>query len=200
MMRAPAILAAAVLLSACTPLKPPTDVPSIYVLDTRLAPGPLKAARDAVVAVDLPRARPGFDTAQMAYLRRPHEIEYFAKNRWADTPARMLAPLLVQALEQSGDFRAVVQAPGTTSADLRLQVEIVRLFQDFAARPSRVRFTLRVQVIDAGSRRALATREFDEMETSPSDDAYGGVLAANWALERLLRNVVDFTAEQAARR
>lgn len=190
---------AAVLLSACAPLQP-TAGPSTYVLDARLAPVPRKPARDAAVAVSPPRARPGFDTAQMAYVRRPHEIEYFAKNRWADTPARMLAPLLVQALDQSGGFRAVAQAPGAVSAELRLEVEIVRLLQDFADRPSRVRFTIRAQVIDAGSRQVLATREFDEVETAPDDDAYGGVVAANRALERLLRQVVDFTAEQASKR
>lgn len=200
MKRALAPLAAVALLSACSALPPLPEAASTYVLDARLAPPARKAAGNAVIAVSPPRARPGFDTASMAYVRRAHELEYFAKNRWADTPARMLAPLLVQALDRSGGFRAVVQAPGAVSADLRIEIEIVQLLQDFETRPSRVRFTLRAQLIEVASRRVLATREFDEAEGAPSDDAYGGVIAANRALERLLGQLVDFCSGQAAGR
>lgn len=111
----------------------------------------------------------------------------------------MLAPLLAQALEQSGTLRGVVQAPGGAAADLRLDVENVRLVQDFSTRPSRIRFTLRAQLIDIGARRMLATREFDEIESAPSDDPYGGVIAANRALERLLGQLAEFCAEAGER-
>lgn len=200
MKRALVPLAAVALLSACPALPPLPEAASTYVLDARLVPAAQKAPSKTVIAVSPPRARPGFDTASMAYVRRPHEVEYFAKNRWADTPARMLAPLLVQALDRSGGFRAVVQAPGAVSADLRIEVEIVQLLQDFETRPSRVRFTLRAQLIEVASRRVLATREFDEAESAASDDAYGGVIAANRALERLLGQLVDFCSGQAAGR
>mgnify|MGYP001370433122 FL=1 len=193
-------LAAAALLSACAALQPPPEMPSTYVLEARRATTAQQPKRDLVLAVSMPRARPGFDSAQMAYERRSHELEYFTKNRWADTPPRMLAPLLAEALDQSGGLRAGVQAPGAASADLRLDVEIVRLLQDFSTRPSRVRFTLRVQLVDVGTRRVLATREFDETENAPSDDAYGGVIAANRALERLLGQVVDFCLGQPVSR
>jgi cholesterol transport system auxiliary component len=97
-------------------------------------------------------------------------------------------------------LRAVVQAPGAAPADLRLDVEIARLLQDFSTRPSRVRFALRAQLVDVGTRRVLATREFDEIENAPSDDAYGGVIAANRALERLLGQIIDFCLEQPVSR
>lgn len=199
MKRVLAPLACVTLLSACAALPPP-EAMSTYVLDARLAPAARRAAGNAVIAVSVPRARPGFDSAQMAYVRRSHEIEYFTKNRWADTPARMLAPLLVQALDQYGGFRAVVQAPGAVSADLRLEVEVVRLLQDFETRPSRIRIILRAQLVEVAPRRVRATREFDEAEAAPSDDAYGGVIAANRALERLLGQLAEFCAEQAPAR
>jgi cholesterol transport system auxiliary component len=201
MTRVLAPLATAALLSACTALQPPAeDIQNIYILEARAPAGSPRAKRDLVLAVSMPRARPGFDTPQMAYERRPHEIEYFTRSRWADTPARMLAPLLAQALEQSGTLRGVVQAPRTAAADLRLDLEVVRLVQDFSIRPSRVRFTLRAQLIDARASRVLATREFDEIENTPSDDPYGGVIAANRMLERLLEQLADFCAEQTPSR
>ncbi len=156
------------------------------------------ARREGVLAVSPPRAQPGFDTDRMVYVQRPYEIEYFADNRWAEPPARMLAPLLAQALERSGAFRAVVQAPSAVAADLRLDTELVRLQQDFSTRPSRIELTLRAQLVDLRHGRSLATREFDVTEPAPHDDPYGGVVAANQAVARMLGQLVAFCADAAA--
>jgi cholesterol transport system auxiliary component len=201
MRRAAAAVAALALLAACTALQPPqVEQVSTYVLEAMPAAGAPRPKRDLVLEVSAPRARPGFDTPQMAYTQRANALEYFARNRWADTPARMLAPLLAQALEQSGGFRAVVQSPSLATAQLRLDTELVRLQQDFSARPSRVQLTLRAQLIDTDTRRVLAAAEFDETEAAPSDDPYGGVTAANRALGRLLERVAAFCAEAPASR
>jgi len=198
MRHAVAGLAAAALLAACTALQPPEpDRANTYVLELVRAPAAQLPKRDLVLEVAAPRARAVFDTPLMAYTRRPSALEYFARNRWADTPARMLAPLLAQALERSGGFRAVVQAPSAALADLRLDTELVRLQQDFAVRPSQVQLSLRAQLIDAGTRRVLASAEFDETEAAAGDDPYGGVVAANRALGRLLERLVNFCAEHS---
>jgi len=201
MRRATAGLAAVALLAACAALQPPeVEHANTYVLEAMPAAGAPRPKGDLVLEVSAPRARPGFDTPQMAYTQRANALEYFARNRWADTPARMLAPLLAQALDHSGGFRAVVQAPSLAAANLRLETELVRLQQDFGARPSRVRLTLRAQLIDTDARRVLASAEFDETEVAPSDDAYGGVIAANRALGRLLERLAKFCAETPAPR
>lgn len=188
----------AVLLAGCVGMQPPqAEAPAIYVLDARPAQKPARALQDVALAVSVPRARAGYDTAQMAFVRAPYELEYFAKSRWADTPPRMLAPLLVQALEQAGGFRAVVQAPNAVPADLRLDTELVRLQQNFATRPPQVELALRAQLVDVRSRRVLATAEFEEIEPTTREDAYGGVIAANRALQRLLARLADFAAEQS---
>jgi cholesterol transport system auxiliary component len=199
--RAGAAFAAMALLAACAPLAPPeAESANIYVLEPTSAAGAIPPKRDLVLEVTAPRARPGFDTAQMAYTRRANTLEYFGKNRWVDAPANMLAPLLAQALGHSGSFRAVVQAPSLAAADLRLDTELVRLQQDFSVKPSRVQFTLRAQLIDVKDRRVLASADFDETEAAPSDDPYGGVTAANRALGRLLERLAKFCAETTAAR
>lgn len=192
---------AVALLAACAAIQPPeVEHASTYVLEALPAAGAPRPKRDLVLEVTPPRARPGFDTPQMAYTQRANALEYFARNRWADTPARMLAPLLAQALDQSGGFRAVVQAPSLAAANFRLETELVRLQQEFGAKPSRVRLTVRAQLIDVDARRVLASAEFDETEAAPSDDPYGGVIAANQALGRLLERLATFCAETSAAR
>ena len=112
----------------------------------------------------------------------------------------MLAPLLVQALEQDGNFRAVVRTTNPSPADLRLETELVRLQHDFTTHPSRAQMTLRAQLYDVKGKKVLAVREFDAAENAPSEDAYGGVIAANTALERVLGQLTDFCVAESAKR
>jgi cholesterol transport system auxiliary component len=195
------LLATAALLAGCSGLQPAaTDAGNTFVLQARpLAPRPGPAS-DAVVEVSAPRAWPGFDTPRMAYVQRRYELDYFASHRWADTPARMLAPLLADALAQSRGFRAVVQTPSTVPAELRVTGELVRLQQNFLTHPSRVELTVRIDLLDVRGKRLLATRVFDEAEAAATDDPYGGVAAANAALQRVLDQVVDFCIAESARR
>ncbi len=195
------MLASVMLVGGCTALQPPREEsPDLYVLGAAPTIEVARAKRDAVVEIAAPRAWPGFDTPQMAYVREPHALDYFTKSQWADTPPRMLGPLLVQALEQGASFRAVVQSPSVVPADLRVDSELVRLQQNFATRPSRVELTLRVQLIDVRAKRVLAIRLFDETENAPTEDAHGGVVAANAALQRLLEKFVDFCVVESGAR
>jgi cholesterol transport system auxiliary component len=146
----------------------------------------------------VPRALPGFDTPQIVYVQQPHELNYFVTSRWADTPARMLEPLIAQAIVQTEGFKAVVQTSGVIPADVRLDTELVRLQQDFKTRPSRVQLTLRAQLVDVRGKRLLAAQQFDEVENADSEDAYGGVTAANRLLQRVLGKLAAFCVDASA--
>lgn len=191
-------LLAILLLAGCTGLTAPQgSSPNIYVLDARPDLQISAVRRDLALAVSMPQARPGFASAQIAYLQQPHELNYFASSRWADTPARMLQPLLAQALEQSKGFRAVVQT-SAIPADVRLDIELIRLQHDFTSPASRVQLTLQAQLIDLRSKRVLAVRQFDATENADSPDAYGGVSAANRLVRRVLGQVVEFCIAASA--
>lgn len=142
-----------------------------------------------VLVVGLPQAEAGFDSARIAYLQRPYEVNFYATNQWADTPARMLVPLLVRSLETTGLWRAVVSLPTTVRADYRLDISGLALQQEFLQRPSRTRVMLRAQLVELNAQRVMGSRSFEALEPAPSDDAYGGVLAANRATARVLHAV-----------
>lgn len=194
------LLASAILLAGCTGLQAPhMETPSSYLLEAKAATPATQTRHNLVLEVSMPRTRPGFDTQRMAYVRQPHELEYFAIHQWVDTPSHMLAPLLTQALEQSAGFRAVVQSPSAVTSDVRLDTELVRLQQDFGTQPSQVNLTLRAQLIDVRSKRVLATKQFDETENTTAENAYGGVTAANRALQRILEQLTEFCINESAR-
>jgi len=186
-------LTSTLLLAACGGLSAPQVASQdVYILESGPAIQSSQFKHDLVLLVSVPRALAGFDTPRMAYVQKPHELNYFAASRWADTPARMLVPLIAHALEQTESFRAVLQASGTLPADLRLDIELVRLQQDFKSRPSRVQLTLRAQLIDVRGKRLLAEHQFDAFEAASSDDAYGGVAAANRLVQRMLGELSEF--------
>ncbi|WP_165922883.1 ABC-type transport auxiliary lipoprotein family protein [Sulfurirhabdus autotrophica] len=148
--------------------------------------------------VSKPLARPGYDGTGMVYIQKPHELNYFAKNQWVDSPAKMLAPLLVQALERRSHFRAVIQNSGSATADMRLETEIIRIQQVFLTHPSTLQMTIRAQLIDISGKKVLATKEFDVSEKAASEDPYGGVIAANLAVKNLLNQIAEFCSAYAA--
>ena len=184
-------------LAACSALSPTaTPPPAFYALDSAplTAPAPASPAAPTLI-IHPPRAAAGFDSQRIIYVRESHKLEYFAHSEWIDPPARMLGPLLVAAIEQTGAFSAVVLTPGAAGGDLRLDTEIVRLQHEFQTSPSRVRFTLRAYLIDDKTRRVLAWRQFEAVADAASDDPYSGVLAANRAVQTVLQQLSVFCAE-----
>jgi cholesterol transport system auxiliary component len=148
-----------------------------------------------ILLVSLPLAEPGFETPRMVYVTRPYELEYYAVNQWVDQPTRMFATLMVQALGRTGSWRAVVPLPGSIRGDFRLDSYGFSLQQEFMQDPSLVRVALRAQLVDMKESRVVGTRAFEAVENAPSDDAYGGVLAANRAITALLDDITSWLRE-----
>lgn len=208
--RLPVLCAAALavtLAAGCGLMKPTaTPQPSFYSLDSAPAAarpasrvgGAALSSTAPTLIVNPPHAAAGYDSKRIIYLREPHKLEYYAHNQWVDTPARMYAPLIVAAVENTRAFRAVVPTPSAAAGDMRLDTEIVRLQHDFLSQPSRARFTLRAYIVDNTTRRVLAWREFDETSPASSEDPRGGVIAANRAVQMVLEQLAAFCAGAAA--
>lgn len=183
------------LLAGCVPL-PRTEEVKLFTLEGAFPPAAVKG-HGPTLMVAAPRARAGYDSAAMAYGRQPQELAYFARHRWVDTPPRMLTPLLVQALEASGTFSAVIAAPAGARARLRLETEVLRLRQDFSTTPSQVEFALRAQLSDLKSGEPLATRTFSARVACAGDDPAHGAQAANEAVRLVLAELARWAGEAA---
>jgi cholesterol transport system auxiliary component len=191
------------LLPACSSLLAPVPVAPLarYALDDitpttqAAAATPSATPGTATLLINLPHAAAGYDTAHMLYVRQPHQLEYFAQNEWVDTPARMLWPLITGTLARSGLFAAVLPAPDGVQGQYLLDVELVRLQHEFLQQPSQVHLTVRAYLHDSTRLQVLAWREFDVTVAAPSDNPYGGVLAANQAVQAMLDQLTAFCRE-----
>lgn len=193
-------------ISACGSFSPKNTVnPTFYALNRAQTPlpAPLVATSQTALptlVINPSSAASGFDSQHIIYLRQEYKLEYFANSEWIDPPARMLRPMLADAIVKTGAFQAVVLTPGAATGDVRLDTEIIRLVHDFTVKPSQVRFTLRATLVNDRTRRVLGWQEFNSNITAPSEDAYGGVLAANLAVQKVSQELADFCVSATSTR
>lgn len=171
---------------------------SIYLLETKPALARADEPGCQVVVVTPPEPAPGYASAQMMYRRTPNQLERFAYSRWAETPASMLEPLLVDALRGRNEFAAVLASPAPVKADLRVESEGLKLVQVFEGGASRVDLELDVRVYAPAERLLLATRKLEYSERTNAATAEAGVAAADRALAQLLGAFSDIVVEAAS--
>lgn len=185
----------ALALAGCNALQPSADPsPAYYTLElpeTAAVASPAAADAPSLLVLQ-PRSAPGFDSQRIIYLREAHRLEYFARSEWVDPPARMLGPLLVQRLQRGGGYRAVVLAPSASRNAQQLETQLLRLQHEFLGQPSQVRLQLRATVSDSRTRIVLGTRDFEAVVPSTDDTPYGGVRAANQAVQQVLDQLDAF--------
>lgn len=187
------MLLVALTLAGCTLPQDQSPPPQTYLLEgsTHAMP-PSRRSSNKTLLVTTPRAAPGFDSNRIAYTKEPPKLDYYNDSLWSDTPAKMLLPILVRVFESTGAFKAVLSPPAPALANLRVDVDVIRLQQEFMIRPSRVRFTARVKIVDMKSSHVLATQVFETIESAPSEDASGAARAANAAIQQALDQMVSF--------
>ncbi len=179
------------LLAGCG-LKPIHITPTqTYILNPTIPTIKAKPSQ-LTLLVETPKANPAFDTTQMAYVNKPYQLAYFSYNQWADTPAQMLHPLLVEALQNTNHFHAVIGNANSTKYDMVLSTRMLELQQVFLQQPSQIQLSVRIQLVDNNSHRVIAIKQLTITEPATENNPYSGVMAANKATEKLLQQISEF--------
>jgi len=180
------------LLSGCSvfgPVKGPTKT---YVINTVPCAVHTKSKSATTLLVSAIESNAAYDTTQMVYSEHPYQFAYFAKNSWAETPAQMLQPLIVQTLQNTHHFHAVTTSHSLAKVNYVLNTQLIELKQVFSPCKSEVHLKLRVQIMSAANFHIVATKEICVIEPAPQRNPYGGVVAANKAVANALSQLADF--------
>jgi ABC-type uncharacterized transport system auxiliary subunit len=167
-----------VLLSSCTLFTPVKTVrTTTYVLtDPVLSPNHSASHATKSLLVAVPSAPRWLNSSDMAYQTSASKINYFAENEWIAPPALMLEPIIAHALQQSGLYHAVVQAPFGGNVSERLDVQILTMQQDFTENPSVFSYTI----------------------PTVTNNPEGGVQAANKGIEEWIPELIAFCRRSPA--
>ena len=192
------ILLVILLLSSCSILGPiKQENQNVYVIDTLPSGMSKYSSHGGTILVLQPETRPVFNTTQMAYTDKPYQISYFSENQWAETPSMMLYPLLVQSLQNTNYFHAVVVPPFTGKYQYVLSTQILKLQQNFMHQSSFLEMKVRVQLSNVLTGQLVATRQYSIKMPMPQKSPYGGVIAANRAAASIMRQIAEFCVAHA---
>jgi ABC-type transport auxiliary lipoprotein component len=95
-------------LSGCPLVSPVRVEARKHVLDQIPTDTRSEETHPATLIVLVPETEAIYDTTQMVYMTRAHEVGYFSQNEWAETPSRMMQPLIVQTIRNTHHFSEVL--------------------------------------------------------------------------------------------
>ncbi len=181
------------LLSSCS-IFSPVNTPKIDTYEINTIPSvPVSRSSHSTIAVMQPESSAIYNTTEIAYTIAAYQVAYFARSRWIDTPPRMLQQLMIQTLQNTHHFKAVMFPTFTGHIDYVLSSQLVKLEQDFSVNPSLVKMIVRAQLLDAKTSRVLAVKQISVVVPAPQNTPYGGVMAANQAAADIVRQIAQFS-------
>lgn len=154
-----------------------------------------RQSRPITLLVAQPETRPIYNTTRMAYTSKPYQVSYFGENQWAETPSQMLHPLLVQSLQNTHYFRAVVVPPYVGKYDYLLSAQILSLQQNFIHEPNMLEMSVNVQISRISTGQLVATKQFSISVPITKKTPYAGVIAANKASARIIEQITEFSLQ-----
>ena len=181
-------------LTACSLLSPVrTTEQNTYVINKLPQTQPASKQTHLTLLVKTTSANSIYNSKNMAYINKPYEVAYFANNRWADKPTDMLMPLISQALQNQKYYQAVVTSAYSYNYDRTLNIKLLELQQNFLSHPSAIHLTVLAELLDTKSQKVIANKQFKIIEPATEDTPYGGVIAANNAVAKLIDKLVLFS-------
>jgi cholesterol transport system auxiliary component len=196
-LRHPALIACVVFLAGCSSFSPVNMDTKKNVLDDIPLDLPRESTHAATLLVLIPETVPAYATTQMAYSIEAHQIAYFTKNEWAETPSQMIQPLIVETLRNTHYFSEVLSPPDFGRHTFGLRVEILEIKQDFTSTPAMLRLAMRISLARDATNQIIATKELSVSQSMSERNPYAGVVAANEAMPKLLRELAAFVVEKA---
>lgn len=180
MIRGLALVALAALLGGCAELLRDAP-PQTYTLETPSLPP--ASAGDEVLRVRLTGVSAGYERPLMAYRAGDAlALDYFATARWVTPPAELITEQLAAALEATGRFRAVLTGAPPPVADHRLELELLRLEQDYrGGGPGMARLEVRARLLDRDGT-LVGQRRLEAQAAADASGPAGAAAAANRAL------------------
>ena len=151
------------------------------------------------IVIEEPTATAAVATDRIAVHPSPLRVQYFPGVRWVDRAPILVQSMLIQSFENSGKVSAV----GQSSVGLRPDYVVVPDLREFPAEvpviegpgspPLSVRVRINVKILESFDERIIASRSFEDIEVSLSDDMDDLAVAFDEALGDVMRDIVEWS-------
>ena len=194
--RAIAAIGTAGILCGCSGLLG-TPAPATYDLQSP-AVAKARGAGTVQLMVSPPVAVKTIDTEEILLKGANGRIAYYSGVAWGDRLPRLFQARLVEALANSGAFRAVLTNQDRVSGDLSIAVEIRDFQVEAVEGGSEAVVDVYVKLVDERNSAVVTTKRFHAHQAAAGPDPATGIQALNGAFQQVAREIVSWVSRRAA--
>ena len=165
----------------------------VYTLD---APKAVETSsskfRNKTIKVSFPQTLKEKISSKMRYSYSMSEQGAYLNAQWSNNIGKLLQGTVIQTLEQSRLFKAVLPYESTAGEDYRLETSIFDFSHHVRGTSSHAVVSIQFSLINTYTGRLIETKRFSYRESTPTLDAQGYVIATNVAVDKLSRDLVHW--------
>jgi len=163
----------------------------VYTLTVEgIAPVSHSVHRNKTIKVSFPQTLKEKISAKMNYSYSPSERGVYQNSQWSNNSAKLIQGNIIQCLEHSQIFRAVLPYESTAGEDYRLESSIFDFSHYVRGVASYAKVSIQLSLIDTYTGRLIKTKRFSYRENTKTTDAKGYVEATQRAMGRLSKDLV----------
>jgi cholesterol transport system auxiliary component len=158
----------------------------------------IRGAHSVQLMIYPPVAVKTIDTEEILVKSGNGRVAYFSGVAWGDRLPRLFQARLVEALANSGAFRAILTNQDRVSGDYSLAIEI-RDFQVEATQGgSEAVIDVYVKLVDERNNAVVTTKRFQARSRAASEDVGAGIQALNVAFQKVTLDIVSWVSRRSA--
>ncbi len=183
------------LVAGCSGLLARPDPPQVYTPSVRLDTPANATVVTWQLQVDRPVASLALDSARIAVLPTPGELQFYRGVAWSDPVPDLLQTLIVHAFEDSGRILGVARQGSGLASEYVLRVELRALQAEYRepGGPPLAVVDFGAQLVDAGSLQVLTARRFRAEHAAASTAVSDVVRALEQGLGEQIAQLRDWT-------
>lgn len=148
--------------------------------------------RNKVLKVSFPQTLTEPLTDQMAFSYSSSDRGYYQNSQWANNIGKLIQGSLIETLQKSRLFKAVLPAASTVNEDLRLESVVYDFSHHVRGNESYAIISIGFTLIDTHTGKLIKTKRFSYKEMTLTVNAAGYVQATNRAMQRLEADLIDW--------
>jgi cholesterol transport system auxiliary component len=158
----------------------------------------VRGGRAVQLTINPPIAVKTIDTEEILVKGAGGRIAYFSGVAWGDRLPRLFQARLVEALANTGAFKAILTNQDRVSGDLSLGIEIRNFEVEASATNAEAVVDVYVKLIDEKNNAVVTTKRFQARTPAAGIDPGAGIKALNSAFQQVAAAIVTWVARRAA--
>ena len=178
------------LLSSCSLLPEPNDIPDRFLLESIPPSSASKRAKKSAIIIDTPSVYTPLDNTRIALLPTANTIDYIADIEWGDRLSVLVHESLIQSFQNAALFESVGRLNTGLQAKYLVTVDVREFFRRCCDHKAVA--TYFVQVFSLSDRKSLNSKLFSQAVSIPDDKAVTVPLSLNQAHKKVVADILSW--------